>query len=178
MSLGLAVFASVVLVLAVYHKGFRKVALWAIAVTVILVGLAVAAYFGYDRYTTWKLDRAVKKQQAETEKGVQDCMARLGTPMPPKGIAPDFLPEAYFNNLTACQAYPDLHIPNDPFAAFGGHVVLPPGYMIDRKGEVAPIPPGRASFSDIVPPDVTFTKPKPKKNRKPRNDYLPFRRNV
>lgn len=67
MSLGLAVFASVVLVLAVYHKGFRKVVLWMSAVAVALALLAVACYFGYDRYSTWQADREAEKQKVLTE---------------------------------------------------------------------------------------------------------------
>lgn len=141
MSLGVAVFASVVLILAVYHKGFRKVVLWTGAVAAALALLAVAGYFGYDRYSTWQADRAAQKQKAAIEKGVQVCMLRLGTPMPAKGTTPDFIPDAYFNNLTACQAYPDLDIPPPP----PGFVPdsLPSGYMVDLKGKVAPIPPGR-----------------------------------
>jgi hypothetical protein len=142
MSLGVAVFASVVLILAVYHKGFRKFLMWTGAVAVALALFAGACYFGYDRYTTWRADRATKKQEAATKKGVQDCMLRLGSPMPPNGIAPDFLPADYFNNLTACQAYPDIDIPPPP----SGFVpdALPAGYMLDLKGKVAPIPPGAA----------------------------------
>jgi hypothetical protein len=64
--LGVAVFASVVLILAVYHKGFRKVVFWAGAVTVILGG----SYFAYDRYTTWQQTKAHKQ-------AVKDCVARF-----------------------------------------------------------------------------------------------------
>ena len=38
MSLGLGIFASVVLVLAVYHKQFRKFLLYAVAVGIVLGG--------------------------------------------------------------------------------------------------------------------------------------------
>src|ERR1700683_3278157 len=97
MSLGVAVFASVVLILAVYHKGFRKVLLWTGAVAAALGLLAIAGYFAYDRYSTWQADRAAQEQKAAIEKGVQVCMLRLGTPMLAKGA--DFIPAAYFNNL-------------------------------------------------------------------------------
>lgn len=155
MSLGLAVFASVVLVLAVYHKGFRKVVLWTGGVAAALALLAVACYFGYERYSTWQADREAQKQKAMTEKGVNACMLRLGTPMPTKGTTPDFFPKDYFNNLTACQAYPDLDIPSPP----PGFVPdsLPPGYMLDLKGKVAPIPPGATigSPKNVEPIDLS-----------------------
>lgn len=140
MSLGVALFASVVLILAVYHRGFRKVVLRTCVVAAALALLTVAGYFGYERYSTWQADRAAQKQKAAMEKGVQVCMLRLGTPMPGPGSTPDFFSEAYFNNLTACQAYPDLDIPPPP----AGFVLdsLPAGYMLDLKGKVAPIPPG------------------------------------
>jgi hypothetical protein len=155
MSLGLAVFASVVLILAVYHKGFRKVVLWTGAITVAVALLAVGVYFGYDRYSTWQADRAAKKQKAAIEIGVQNCMLRLRTPMPAKGTTPDFFPEAYFKNLTACQAYPDLDIPAPP----PGFVPdsLPTGYMLDLEGKIAPIPPGVeiGSPKDAPPIDLS-----------------------
>lgn len=140
MSLGAALFASVVLVLAVYHKGFRKVLLWTGAAAVTLALLAAGCYFGYNRYSTWQADREARKQKAVIEKGVAACMARLGTPMPTKGRSPDFFPSDYFNNLNACQAYPDLDIPPPP----SGFVpdALPARYMLDLKGKIAPIPPG------------------------------------
>ncbi len=70
MSLGVAVFASVVLILAVYHKGFRKVVLWAAAITAILALLGTGSYFAYDRYTTWQQTKARKQ-------AVKDCVARF-----------------------------------------------------------------------------------------------------
>lgn len=164
MSLGAAIFASVILILAVYHKGFRKIVLWTGAIPATLALLAVVGYFGYDRYSTWQADRAAQKQKAEVEKGIHACMLRLGTPMPVKGTVPDFIPETYSTNLTACQAYPDL----DPPPPSPGLVpdTLPPGYMLDLKGKVAPIPPGAiiTSPKDVAPIDLSagFV-PKPKK---------------
>jgi hypothetical protein len=136
LSLGLAVFASVVLILAVYHRGFRKVLLWTSLVIVVLAGLALAAYFGYDRYTTWKADRALKKQQAETEKGVQDCIARLGA-LP--GM--DMLDKVYAE--TACRAYPDNVAQRDEMMRANGFFPdLPSGYAIEATtGKIVPLPP-------------------------------------
>jgi hypothetical protein len=154
MNLGEALFASVVLVLAVYHKGFRKVLLWTGAVAAALALLAAACYFGYDRYTTWQADREAQRQKAAIEKGVQACMLRLNTPMPKAETTPDSLPKDYFNNLTACQAYPDLGISPPPRGFFPDS--LPAGYMLDLKGQVAPIPPGAT-----VEPLFEMSKAKP-----------------
>jgi hypothetical protein len=151
MSLGAAVFASVVLVLAVYHKGFRKVLLWTGAVAAVLALLATACYFGYDRYSTWKADREAERQKAVIAEGVKACMLRLGTPMPKAGTKPDFLPKDYFDNLRACQSYPDLGSSAPPPGVVPDS--LPPGYMLDLAGKVAPIPPDAAIGSpmDVAP---------------------------
>jgi hypothetical protein len=69
-NLGVAVFTSVVLILAVYHKGFRKVVLWSGAITVILALLGAGSYFAYDRYTTWQKTKAHNQ-------AVKDCVARF-----------------------------------------------------------------------------------------------------
>lgn len=80
--------------------------------------------------------------------------------MPTKGTTPDLYPEDYFNNLKACQVYPDLGISR------GFVPDLPSGYMLDLKGKVAPIPPGATTTSpdDAKPVDLSggFV-PKPKK---------------
>jgi hypothetical protein len=154
-SLGLGVFASVVLILAVYHKGFRKVLLWSGIVTVALALLGATGYFAYTRFTTWQTDRAAQKQKAALDKGIRACMTRLGTPMPGGVTTTDFFPAAYFDNLTACQAYPDMDIAPPP-----GFVPdsLPAGYMIDLKGKVSPIPPGAIISSakkDAAPFDLS-----------------------
>jgi hypothetical protein len=145
MSLGAAVFASVVLVLAVYHKGFRKVLLWTGAVAAALALLAAACYFAYDRYSTWQADREVQRQKAVIAEGVKDCMLRLGTPMPKAETTPDSQQKDYFNNLTACKAYPDVDVAARMGPGFEGGT-LPPGYTLDPKGKVTPIPPPPAGL--------------------------------
>lgn len=151
MSLGLGVFASVVLILAVYHKGFRKVVLWTGAVSLAVALLALACYLAYQRYTTWRADREAQEQKALIDKGVESCMLRLGTPMPSEGTTPDFFPADYFNNLKACQAYPDLG-----FSSLGFAPDLPSGYALDSKGKVVQLPP--------LPQGATYFPPK---NAKP-----------
>jgi hypothetical protein len=149
MSLGAAVFASVVLVLAVYHKGFRKVLLWTCAIAAALGLLAVACYFAYDRYSTWQADRDAQKQKVVIAEGVKACMLRLSTPMPKAETTPASLPKDYFGNLTACQAYPDLGISAPPPGVVPDS--LPPGYVLDQQGKVVPLPPLPPGFTDVPP---------------------------
>jgi hypothetical protein len=68
MSIGLAIFASVVLVLAVYHKQFRKVLLYAIAVGVVLSAIGFAGVYLYNRHKAAKYE---KHRQA-----VNSCVER------------------------------------------------------------------------------------------------------
>ena len=68
MSLGLAVFASVVLVLAVYHKQFRKVLLYTIAVGAVLSGIGFAGFYVYNRHETAKYEKHLQ--------AVKSCVER------------------------------------------------------------------------------------------------------
>jgi hypothetical protein len=142
MSIGLGIFASVVLILAVYHRGFRKVFLWTAAIAVGLTLLSGAAYLSYDRYITWKAERAgaraKAKDDAAKQAGIIRCMSRLGTPW--AANAPPTLPAKYFDNLQACSIAPDDY---DPFAEFGGKTdwfsavnSLPSGYTLDQSNHV------------------------------------------
>ena len=82
-------------------------------------------------------------------------MLRLGTPMPPKGTTPDFFPADYFNNLKACQAYPDLG-----FSSVGFVPDLPSGYELDSKGKVVPLPPVPPGLTDFPPKNAKPLGPK------------------
>jgi len=126
MSIGLGIFASVVLILAVYHRGFRKVLLW-----------TAAAMWKADR----EASRAKAKDDAAKQAGIVRCMSRLGTPW--AANAPPTLPASYFDNLQACSVAPDDY---DPFAEFGGHIdwfsvlnSLPKGYTLDQSNHVVPV---------------------------------------
>jgi hypothetical protein len=68
MNLGLAIFASVVLVLAVYHKQFRTVLLYAIAVGAVLGAIGFGGVYLYDR-------REAAKYEAH-RLAVNDCIDR------------------------------------------------------------------------------------------------------
>lgn len=107
-SLGLGVFASVVLILAVYHKGFRKVVLWAGAVIVILALLGAGGYFAYDQYTTWQQKKADDKAAATHRQAVKDCVNRF--------------PNADIFDQAACEKDPTV-LPIPPGATY----VLRPG---------------------------------------------------
>jgi hypothetical protein len=68
MSLGLAIFASVVLVLAVYHKQFRKVLLYTIAVGAALSAIGFGGVYVYDRHEA--------AQYAKHRQAVGSCVER------------------------------------------------------------------------------------------------------
>jgi len=73
MTLGTALFASVVLVLAVYHKGFRKVFLWIAGISAIGAGIFFLSVYLHDKYV---VAREVKRK-AEIDRKVDACMARF-----------------------------------------------------------------------------------------------------
>src|SRR5467141_3140495 len=57
MSLGLGIFASVVLVLAVYHKQFRKFLFYALGVGIVLGAIGFGGIYIYDRYEAAKYQK-------------------------------------------------------------------------------------------------------------------------
>ena len=68
MSLGLAIFASVVLVLAVYHRQFRRVLLYTIVIGAVLGAIGFGGVYLYDRHEAAKNE---KHRQA-----VNSCIER------------------------------------------------------------------------------------------------------
>jgi hypothetical protein len=70
MSLGLAIFASVVLVLAVYHKQFRKVLLYAIAVGAVLGAIIFGGIYLYDRHEAAKYEKHLQAVKSCVDKNV------------------------------------------------------------------------------------------------------------
>jgi hypothetical protein len=81
MNLGWALIVCVVLVLTVYHKGFRKVFFWFAGVTVILAGLTWAGLYLYGLHEDRIARRAAEENQrqaaAEHKKDVDACKARF-----------------------------------------------------------------------------------------------------
>lgn len=72
MTLGTALFASVVLVLAVFHKPFRKVFFWVAPIAAAAIGLFFLSVHLYHRHQA--------RQRAETTRRVQACVARFPVP--------------------------------------------------------------------------------------------------
>ena len=79
MSLGLAIFASVVLVLAVYHKQFRKFLFYAIAIGAVLGAIGFGGIYLYDRYEAAKYEkhRQAVSSCVERNKNVGDMLDQL-----------------------------------------------------------------------------------------------------
>ncbi len=142
MTLGTAVFASVVssvvLVLAVYHKPFRKVCFWVAGISAMSAGMFFLSVHLY------RTHRA--KQQAETERKINACMARFPVPyvldgerMSAFAIAsacrrnPDFAPAAnpsYLANIVEIRGGGTLRItPPQQFSPDGDPHFIPIIYL-------------------------------------------------
>src|SRR5215472_8632888 len=67
-----AVFSSTILVLAVYHKQFRKVFFWFAGISAIAAGIFFLSVRLYRKHEA--------KQQAEAERKIQGCVARFPIP--------------------------------------------------------------------------------------------------
>ncbi len=142
MTLGTALFASVfssvVLVLAVYHKQFRKVFFWVAGISAMGAGVF---FLSVHLYRTHKA-----KQQAETERKINACMARFPVPyildgerMSAFAIAsactrnPDFAPVAnssYLANIVEIRGGGTLQItPPQQFSPDGDPDFIPILYL-------------------------------------------------
>ena len=79
MNLGLAVFASVVLVLAVYHKPFRKVLLYTIAVGAVLAAIGFGGVYLYERHeaATYEAHRRAVGSCVERNKNVGNVLEQI-----------------------------------------------------------------------------------------------------
>jgi hypothetical protein len=138
--LGISVFASVVLILAVYHRGFRKVVLWTGAVAVVVVGGVIA----YGRYTTWQEQKATGKLAALHTQAVKDCLARF--------------PEADIFDQVACDENP-ARVP--PWSVVSveptpqaGHFILPSPRADKQTVAAAVQTPGTPIINATVTCDV------------------------
>jgi hypothetical protein len=142
MTLGTAVFASlfssVVLVLAVYHKPFRKVFFWVAGTSAIAAGIFFLSVRLYHTHKT--------KQQAETARRINACIARFPVPyvydgerMSAFAIAsactrnPDFAPaenSSFLANIVQVRGGATLQItPPQQFSLDGGPDVIPIIYL-------------------------------------------------
>jgi hypothetical protein len=75
MTLGAAIFASVVLVLLVYNKPFRKASAW---VAGVLTGLLLVGALGWYTYVKYQ-EHVQVKEAAAHKKLVDDCIARFSS---------------------------------------------------------------------------------------------------
>lgn len=88
MTLGTALFASVVLVLAVYHKDFRKVFFWIAGISAIGAGIFLLSVYLHDQYVVAREAR----RKAEIDRKVNACMARFqGSYIQPDGQGMDVI---------------------------------------------------------------------------------------
>lgn len=86
MTLGAWIFLSVVLLLVVFHKPFRKFFLWAVAVSAVCCGL----FWGYGWIRDWRERTAMAREAAIQQRKQDDCNARLNA-----GLNTVGLPDAF-----------------------------------------------------------------------------------
>ena len=157
MSLGIAVFASVVLLLVVYHKTFRKVFFWTAGIAAVGCGLFFGGVYLYGRYQERQQEK--REQAALLHKNlVDDCMKRYAA----SGYvdhADDFflklggtIPECEGNPATDWSAKPAPKFdPNQPYGTVieihGGETLkivqnsaqpsnAPPGVLFDMSSSI------------------------------------------
>jgi hypothetical protein len=115
MTLGAAIFASVVLVLLVYNKPFRKASAW---VAGVLAGIILVGGLGWYAYGKYQ-DYSQAKQVAAHKKLVDACVARFSTSDYRKTneLAP------YLDLTTTCENNPNIDwnsesksAPNAPYS--------------------------------------------------------------
>jgi len=134
MTLGAWIFLSVVLVLVVFNKPFRKFFLWAAAVSVVCCGL----FFGYIAIKDWRERKAMAIEEAMRQKKQDDCNARLNAAASPGAMENAFERLA---NADLCQANPEITIdeaaqhrknPQQVTIAPSTIPPLPPGYTLEQ----------------------------------------------
>jgi hypothetical protein len=103
MTLGVAIFASVVLILLVYNKPFRKASAW---VAGVLAGLALVGALGWYLYGKYQ-EHVEAKQAAAHDKLVTACVLRLTGIDTNKKPPPDTLPAKFFDVVEVCVQNPD-----------------------------------------------------------------------
>ncbi len=86
MTLGAWIFLSVVLVLVVFNKAFRRFFFWAAAISAVCCGL----FFGYLWVRDWQERREKAREVAIQQKKQNDCNARLNV-----GLKTEGLPDAF-----------------------------------------------------------------------------------
>jgi hypothetical protein len=141
MTLGAWIFLSVVLLLVVLNKPFRKFFFWATAISAVCCGLV----YGYIWVADWREHRAMAREAAIQQKKQDDCNARLNaTPQVqlPGGYE-DAKPDVFERLADAhnCQANPEItadeaaqHRKNPQQVTIKPDTFqpLPPGYTLEQ----------------------------------------------
>jgi hypothetical protein len=138
MTLGTAIFASVfssvVLVLAVYHKQFRKVFFWVAGISAIAAGIF---FLSVHVYRTHKA-----RQQAESARRINACIGRFPVPYVLDGER-----MSAFAIASACARNPDFapavnssYLANIVQIRGGGTLQISPPQQFSRDGEPDVIP--------------------------------------
>jgi hypothetical protein len=133
MNIGFWIFLSVLLVLAVFRADFRRFLLWALAVGVVLAGLAFGGVYTYDRYKAHQQQMLAKKTETERQKAIGSCLKRFFPNIDP-ATTPGTLPSNWFDVVYSCTIDPSAEpIPHG--AVIASNDVLPPGAVIVQKEE-------------------------------------------
>ena len=129
-----AVFSSTVLVLAVYHKQFRKVFFWVAGISAIAAGIFFLSALLYRKHEA--------RQGAEAEQKIQACVARFPIPYVLDGQR-----MSTFAIASACSRNPDFSpVPNSNYLANivgirgGGTLQITPAQKFSPEGEPDSIP--------------------------------------
>jgi len=185
MTLGTALFASVVLVLAVFHKPFRIIFFWVAGISAIGAGIFFLSVHLYHRHET--------AQRAEADRQIKACIDRFPVPyiepdgerMSVSAVAstcarnPAFAPNANSSNaarVVEVRGGATLHInPPQQFSPEGdpdvipviylGHrqsFVLTCGYYGEQKAASVSLNQGLVSCPDSAPPECVQTDEKQK----------------
>lgn len=103
MTLGAWIFLSIVLLLVVLNKPFRRFFFWAAAISAVCCGLV----YGYIWVADWREHRAMAREAAIQQKKQDDCNARLNV-----GLKTEGLPDAFERvaNADLCRANPDITV--------------------------------------------------------------------
>jgi len=126
MTLGAWIFLSVVLLLVVLNKPFRKFFFWAAAISAVCCGL----YLGYAWVSDRRERRAMAREAAIQQKKQDDCNARLNA----TGSPSDHMTNAFerLANADLCRANPDVTVEEAIAAQHPALEHLPPGYKLEQ----------------------------------------------